>query len=211
MGMVDDDGVVRIGSVVFALIRPTPGREQAFNHWYERDHYYTAGLAAPGVFSAGRFIQPESGWHLALYFVLPGHDAGRIEFATQQMALAAADDRLFSEREHLHTWSYGVESTTSGADGVPLSLALDHRYPALSVALFDGEAPKVAGPAMTLRPIAQIMPSTWEGDVDLVRRRTVLQFGSDAQPGRELSNADGAVWSATFVPVVFGTDTHIAR
>ena len=76
--VVDDAGVVRIGTVLFALIRPTPGHELDFNHWYERDHYYTTGTAAPGVFSAGRFVQPESGWHLALYFVLPGFDAARI-------------------------------------------------------------------------------------------------------------------------------------
>ena len=47
-----------IGSVVFALIDPSPGHEIDFNHWYERDHYYTAGAAAPGVFSAGRYIAP---------------------------------------------------------------------------------------------------------------------------------------------------------
>ena len=50
------ESVVPLGSVVFALIDPSPGSEAAFNHWYERDHYYTAGVAAPGVFSAGHFI-----------------------------------------------------------------------------------------------------------------------------------------------------------
>jgi hypothetical protein len=208
-GVVDGAGVVRIGSVVFALIRPTEGHELAFNHWYERDHFYTAGLAAPGVFSAGRFIQPETGWHLALYFVLPGHDEARVAFATEQMVRAAAEDRLFTEREHLHTWSYAVEATIAGTDGVPLPLALDHRYPSLRVAMFDGAPPVVAGPSMTLRPLARIMSSAWDGDVDPDRRRIVLQFASGGSSD-DLANARGAVWSGGFVPVVFGTDTHIA-
>ena len=203
-GVVDENGVVRIGSVVFAMIRPTPGREVAFNRWYERDHYYTAGTAAAGVFSAGRFIHPETGWHLALYFVLPGHDAARLGFATEQVTAAAAEDRMFADREHLHTWSYEVESTVVGADGVPLALALDHRYEALRVALVDGGPPPETGPSLALRPISPIMPSKWEGEIDLARRRIILEFGPGS-PGH-----DHAFWSGTFIPVVFGTDTHIA-
>ena len=91
--LVDDDGVVRLGSVILALIRPAPGHARAFNHWYERDHYYTAGTAAPGVFSAGRFIEPDEGRHLALYFVLPGFDPARVEFATEQVLRADAEGR----------------------------------------------------------------------------------------------------------------------
>lgn len=204
--MVDDDGVVRIGTVVFALIRPTVGSELAFNHWYERDHYYTAGVAASGVFSAGRFIQPETGWHLALYFVLPGHDAARVEFATEQVALAIADDRMFSEREHLHTWAYDVESAQVGADGVPLALALDHRYPALGVAMYD-EAPPAStgGPSLTLRARAQIMPSQWGEPIEPSTRRTVLSFAETVPAAVD----PAAVWSGSFVPMVFGTDTHV--
>ena len=214
--MFDEQGVVRIGSVVFAMIRPTPGHERAFNHWYERDHYYTAGTAAPGVFSAARFVEPASGVHLALYFVLPGHDDARVAFATEQVAQAAAEDRLFGEREHLHTWSYTVESAVEGDDGVPLALALDHRYAALAVAMVDlseedgaarGNRQEGDGgpPSLTLRPSAPIMPSAWEGEIDPDRRRIVIDFHTASPaPVRE-----GAAWSAAFVPVVFGTDTHV--
>jgi len=201
--LVDADGVVRIGSVVFALIRPTAGHELAFNHWYERDHYYTTGLAAPGVFSAGRFVQPESGWHLALYFVLPGFDAARVAFASQATAVAASNDRLFSEREHLHTWTYDVESSTRAADGVALALALDHRYDSITVGFYDDAPPVGPGPSLHLRPRERVMPSEWDGDIDVTRRRVVLGFGAGA-------SCEGASWSADFVPVVFGTDTHIA-
>lgn len=202
--VVDGAGVVRIGTVVFALIRPTPGHAREFNHWYERDHYYTTGLAAPGVFSGGRFIQPATGWHLALYFVLPGFDQDRVAFATDQMAAAAAEDRLFEAREHLHTWTYDADSATRGRDGVPLALALDHRYPELTVAMYDDTVPAAHGPALTLRPRARIMPSNWDGDVDPDRRRTVVCFGPSSIPMAD------AVWSGRFTPVVFGTDANVA-
>ncbi|MEZ5246214.1 MAG: hypothetical protein R2707_14025 [Acidimicrobiales bacterium] len=208
--VVDDDGVVRIGSVVFAMIRPAAGHERAFNHWYERDHFYTAGCAAPGVFSAGRFVEPITGVHLALYFVLPGYDDARIAFAMEQVALAATENRMFTEREHLHTWSYAVESATPGTDGVPLALALDHRYGALAVAMVDLAGPDDAGPpgpgpSLTLRPRTAIMPSDWEGEIDPDRRRIVIDFHREAPaPVR-----DDAVWSGAFLPVVFGTDTHV--
>jgi len=206
-GMVDGDGVVRIGSVVFALIRPTPGHELAFNHWYERDHYYTTGTAAPGVFSAARFVQPKTGWHLALYLVLPGFDAARVAFATEQTTVAAAEDRLFTAREHLHTWTYEVEAATVGVDGVPPALALDHRYPAITAALFDEEPSSRGGPSLTLRPVQAVMPSEWEGEIDVTRRRTVVEFHDDPAD----SVRPGSVWSGAFVPVVFGTDTHITQ
>jgi hypothetical protein len=204
--VVDDDGVVRIGSVVFALIRPTAGHEVDFNHWYGWDHYYTAGTAAPGVFSAGRFLQPDTGWHLALYFVLPGHDDARVAFATEQVAVAAAEDRVFAEREHLHTWSYAVESATVGVDGVPLSLALDHRYPSIDVAMYDGEPPAPVGPALTLRPIARIMPAEWDHDIDQATRRTVVSFGS-ADPATQ---DDSVIWTGRFLPMIFGTDAPLS-
>lgn len=211
--MVDEEGVVRIGSVVFALIRPTPGHELAFNHWYERDHYYTTGLAAPGVFSAGRFVQPGTGWHLALYFVLPGHDDARVAFATQQVELAVEEDRMFTEREHLHTWSYVPDDAqpggVTGTDGVPPALALDHRYSALDVTIHDSPDPVLPssdGASLCLRPLARIMPSDWDGDIDPVTRRVVLSFhdGAASTPA-----PDDAVWSGRFVPMAFGTDTHV--
>lgn len=227
--MVDEQGVVRIGSVVFALIRPAPGRARAFNHWYERDHFYTAGLAAPGVFSAARFIDRSTGWHLALYNVLPGHEAARVSFATEQVALAAADDRMFDEREHLHTWTYTVDRTWRAATGsVPPALALDHRYPALSVVMFDDEddgsvdaitarleVSRTAATALVLRPQSRVMPSTWDGEPDPARRRVALVFHTDASVAETgpasglVDDLPGHVWSSTFASAVVGTDTHV--
>ena len=77
------------------------------------------------------------------------------------------------------------------------------------VAMFDSVPPQpdleAAGASVSLRPLAQIMPSTWEGDIDPDRRRTILEF----HPVPPELPSDRAVWSGVFVPVVFGTDTHI--
>lgn len=228
--MVDDHGVVRIGSLVFALIEPARGRARAFNHWYERDHFYTTGLAAPGVFSAARFIDRTAGWHLALYYVLPGHDAARVAFATEQVVLAGQQGRTFEDREHLHTWTYTVDETWRAATGsVPPALALDHRYPALSVAMFDDDrrgsvaaltarldASSTAATALILRPESRVMPSTWDGDPDPDRRRIALVFGTDAsvaEPGTTTTSLfddlPGHVWSGSFAAAIIGTDTYV--
>lgn len=208
-GVVDDDGVVRIGSVVFALIRPTEGHDAAFNHWYERDHFYTAGLAAPGVFSAARFIEPTDRLHLALYFVLPGHDDARVAFATEQVTLAADEDRLFTDREHLHTWSYRIEDTIVRAGGVAPALALDRRYPAVSVGWCDPGIEEPAAPVvLTMRTVAPVMPSAWDSGVDASVRRMIVAFHDDDTPD-PFAGRPGVHWSARFVAAVVGTDTHV--
>ena len=233
--------VVPLGSVVLALIKPSVGREVAFNRWYGLDHYYTAGTAAPGVFSAGRFIGPaDSGPgprpHLALYFVLPGHEEARASFATAQVERAAADGRMFADREHLYNWTHRPFFTWhAGGHDVPTSLALDHRFPALSVALLDADdddrlTSAVGGAAseassiaqvLGLAPVAEIVSSTWRGPVDPGRRRAVVAFHScePAVAGTELAGlltriagegGASVVWAGAFHPAVFGTDTHVA-
>lgn len=219
--LVDDDGVVRIGSVVFALIRPAPGHDLAFNHWYERDHFYTCGIAAPGVFSAARFVEPHEHRHLALYFVLPGFEPARIAFAVEQATRANAEGRGFTEREHLHTWRYEpVRTWRADPRGVPPALALDHRYPHLTAVLCEGNAASVVRAlrsepdvdvVLLLAAVEQVMPSAWgppEGTTDrtavLAFHRTPLVDGTET-----VSGLPDVQWAGSFVPTVVGTDTHV--
>lgn len=207
--VVDDDGVVRLGSVLFALIRPSEGHDRAFNHWYERDHFYTTAAAAPGVFSAARFIEPRERLHLALYFVLPGFDAAREAFAVDQMVAATEEDRLFAEREHLHTWTYTVESTLVGGAGVAPALVLDRRYASVALGWGDVDAPRPdADVVLVLRANAPVMPSSWDEGVDPTTRRMVVAFG-DALAVDPFADLAGYHWSSRFEPAVVGTDTHV--
>lgn len=234
------DSVVPLGSVVFALIDPAPGHELAFNAWYERDHFYTAGTAAPGVFAAGHFLvagappnvhRP----HLALYFVLPDHDDARVAFATDQVRQAADEDRLFTERTHLHTWLYRPAfSWHAAGHDVPTPLALDHPYRAVSVALVDtGDDDELAavvggaargvtgvGQILGLTARSEVMASEWLGPVDAATRRALVFFHTvapdaaapalDAVLEGLAGQGGGAVrWSASFHPAVFGTHQHV--
>jgi hypothetical protein len=249
---VESSDALPIGSVVFALIDPSPGHEIEFNHWYERDHFYTAGAAAPGVFSAGRYIAPRSckdlrgasgvgadlGSHLALYFVMEGHDEARVDWAMQQVRLAAEEDRMFTERTHVHTWSYGVEWTwVSDADGVPPALSLDRRYDASTVVMVDLPAgagreesmaalrsawSDVDGPAavvLALRPGYEIMPAIALGEIDPDRRMTFVCFhDGDVDTGWQAVRSRFAelehegicavAWASPFVVSIFGTDLY---
>jgi len=42
---------VELGTILFTLVDPHRGHEVAYNRWYERDHFYAATMAGPGVFA----------------------------------------------------------------------------------------------------------------------------------------------------------------
>ena len=50
--------VVELGHVLVGLIQPHTGYEQRFHRWYERDHLYRAGKAAPGTIGASLWVAP---------------------------------------------------------------------------------------------------------------------------------------------------------
>jgi hypothetical protein len=78
--------------------------------------------------------------------------------------------------------------------------------------MYDDPVPAVDGPALVLAPDAPVMPSAWEGTIDPARRRTVLRFGPTAEPTKPTKPTDQrVVWSASFLPMVFGTDSHVSR
>ena len=48
-----DDYPIKLGPILFTMVDPNPGFEVAYNRWYERDHFYAATMAGPGVFAGG--------------------------------------------------------------------------------------------------------------------------------------------------------------
>ncbi len=49
---------VELGAAIVALIEPHAGHERAFHRWYERDHLYSLGRAAPGTLAASLWLAP---------------------------------------------------------------------------------------------------------------------------------------------------------
>jgi hypothetical protein len=134
---------VTIGTAIVAYIEPEPGRERAFNAWYERDHFYAAAMAGPGMYAGGRWVatgackaarpgaslfgDPARGSYLATYWVLPGMQAEWDEWAARQYA-AMPPERLFEGREHLHTALYRYAWDVRAEAAPAPATALDHGF-----------------------------------------------------------------------------------
>jgi len=45
-----------IGSALITMVEPHEGHEQAYNRWYEDDHFYAGAMAMPWMFAGRRFV-----------------------------------------------------------------------------------------------------------------------------------------------------------
>lgn len=141
-------GAVAVGTAVVALIDPHPGAARDFNRWYERDHYYAAAMAGPGMCAGARWVattrdralRVPGGWfgslapaaYLATYWVLSGMQAAWDDWAATQYA-SFGPDRLFTARDHVHTAVYDYMGEAQVAGAPPPITALDHPFPGVTV------------------------------------------------------------------------------
>ena len=154
---------VDIGTAIVAYIEPHAGAERDFNRWYERDHFYAATMAGPGVFAGGRFVATRAckqarppgatlfgdasrGSYLALYWLLPDTQHDWDAWVARQVGTLVAQDRMFPGRDHLHTAVYRFVSQSRAADGPHAALALDR--------CFDGVVAMALAPDVDARAIA---------------------------------------------------------
>ncbi len=158
---------IALGSLLFTLVEPESGYERSYNRWYERDHFYAGCMIGPWQFSGARFVATRAekavrapgtnpvtgdanrGSYLALYWVLADHHDDWNRWAVDQVNWLHANGRMNPHREHVHTALYDRALVVErDADGVPIELALDHRYPGLVAVV--GESPEGVDPAATL-------------------------------------------------------------
>jgi hypothetical protein len=153
-----DDYRVKVGSMLLTLVDPNRGYEDAYNRWYERDHFYAGCMIGPFLFAGSRWVAtralkdarwpdddetiaspPDAGSYVAIYFVERGHHADHFDvWARHQVRELYAQGRGFAERRHAHTVLFDhLGAVYRDADPVPIELALDHGYDALVVAWFD--------------------------------------------------------------------------
>ena len=156
---------VKLGAMLFTLVDPQAGFEVAYNRWYERDHFYGGCMTGPGILAGGRWVATrpykdlrfpqdspvasptDAGSYLATYWVQRGSEAEHFGWSSQQVFDLYAAGRGFEEREHAHTALYTFQRSFSrDPDGVPVELALDHRYAGL-VSVHVDRAPDVKHPA----------------------------------------------------------------
>jgi hypothetical protein len=249
----DLGGEVRLGSMLFTLVEPHRGHEVAYNRWYERDHFYAGCMAGPWLFAGRRFVATRAlkdlrlgtepdlfggadlGSYLAVYWILQGRHDEHVDWAVRQVHWLHEHDRMFAERDHVHTLLYRHAWTASGrADGVPAELALDHP--------FGGLTATVVRPAsgVTTAELGRYVEGTFAPELEigfspipLPPDAPVTQRGLDRIEGcllhlaftaaspatwwdeqraaAERLHADGVgemLWSAPFVPTVPGTDRY---
>lgn len=160
-----DEYPVKLGAMLYTLVDPERGHEVAYNRWYERDHFYGGCMIGPGILAGSRWvatrpykdlrfpadsgvaIPTDAGSYLATYWVQKGHEAEHFGWATPQVFELYTAGRGFEERVHAHTALYTHQQDFyRDDDGVPVELALDHRFAGL-VSIHVDRAPDVKHPA----------------------------------------------------------------
>jgi hypothetical protein len=247
----DLGGEIALGSALFTLVEPHRGHEVAYNRWYERDHFYAGCMNGPYYFSGRRWVSTKDlkdqrigsadplfgddrlGSYLALYWTPKGRFRDNTDWSTRQVHWLHANERMFAERDHIHTLLYIYKGADArDADGVPPELALDHPFRGLGAVIVErtGEATP-ARPALVVDgPVAMVLslravplpadaPVSQPGTEGAEERELQLWFADD-EPGDwwsavgdyadTLAEAGtGRVrWASPFVPTVPGTDRY---
>jgi len=247
---------VRLGGALVTLVDPHRGHEVAYNRWYERDHALAGCMIGAWTIGMDRFVatadlkrlrypadspvapHPDAGTYLALYWVLAGRFGEWMRWGSEQVRWLHEHDRMFAERDHVHTLMYRFRTEYEEPDGVPVELALAHRSPYVVLVIGEPAAgrtlddvdawfrtnrpPAVVGAELTAIPLpddaaAGVRADTaenrfcqlWFVDEDL----PAAWAGSWADLGDRFAAAGlgRLVHVAPFRATVPGTDTHTDR
>jgi hypothetical protein len=147
---------VAIGGALITMVEPHPGTEEAYNRWYEDDHYYSGALAMPWMFAGRRFVatrdlqllrypaesviaQPVTlGPYLHLYWITRGRMDDHIRWTSSTNYRLRADGRIHLERTHVYTSFQDYLGAVSREPGFPRDIhALDHPYQGLVMEVVD--------------------------------------------------------------------------
>ncbi|HEX4432877.1 MAG TPA: hypothetical protein VHZ96_26625 [Frankiaceae bacterium] len=152
-----EDYPVKVGSMLLTLVDPHKGFEKAYNRWYERDHFYGGCMEGRYQIAGSRWVATremkdlrwpkgekvaspiDAGSFVAIYWTLAGHHKEWDDWSVIQVKDLYESGRGFPERSHVHTATFdyiGVDYRDP--DGVPLTLALDHKYDAIIAVWLDG-------------------------------------------------------------------------
>jgi hypothetical protein len=149
----------RIGQALILMFEPHAGHEQAYNRWYEDDHFYVAGRAAPWVFAGRRWVAPRplqmlrvpensplaqpvtAGCYLSLAFVIAGHAREFQDWATVMLERLRGVNRTFAQRSHVFStfqdYSGAVYRDAKGPRDIH---ALDYPYAGVVVEVVEAKA-----------------------------------------------------------------------
>jgi hypothetical protein len=144
---------VQVGSMLLTMVDPHRGHEVAYNRWYERDHFYAGCLVGPWLFAGSRWVATralkemrfpkdcpiakpsvQAGSYVAIYWIHAGRHEEYGSWGNKQAHWLYQNGRGFNERTHVHTLLYTLDWVHyRDDDPVPLALALDHRFPGMTM------------------------------------------------------------------------------
>lgn len=209
---------VKVGTMLFTMVDPNVGHEVAYNRWYERDHFYAGCMIGPWLFAGARWVAPrqlkdlrfpekspfadpvDAGSYLSIYWKLEDKEVEHGAWSGPQVWWLYGNGRGFDERTHAHTAIYNFDSAAyPDDDGVPVELALDHRYEGLSVITLepvDGHSTRELHDWLTANAIPPLFAAGGVGSVSswTVRpmptpadgARSPMSLGADGGSGHRI-------------------------
>jgi hypothetical protein len=119
---LDRPNDVRVGGALITMVEPHLGQEEAYNRWYEDDHFYSGAMHGPWNFAGRRWVAPkslrlcrfpvanplvhpaEAGCYISTYWVTHGHEDDYERWSCRAMTEALVPyGRGFDERRHVYT------------------------------------------------------------------------------------------------------------
>jgi hypothetical protein len=237
--------------MLFTMVDPHRGYEVAYNRWYERDHFYAGCMIGPGILAGKRWVAPREykalryvphdspianeasrGSYLALYWIERSQQDEWGAWAAKHVHRLHAENRMFAERDHVHTRMYRYRGAASrDDDAVPPELALDHPFAGVVAVIGDatsaqdaaGVTPAEVGGSSSMCLTFTPVPIPDDAPADVPRStdersrfvhlyfldRDPLDVWDDEFAGVEQRVGGARVqWVGAFIPTIPGTDTY---
>lgn len=149
----------RLGHALILLFEPHAGHERAYNRWYEDDHFYIAGRAAPWAFAGRRWVAPrelqalrlsddsalkdQGGCYLTLQWVLAGRGGEFQAWTLAMLDRLRREGRGFAERSHVYSTYQDYVGAVYRDPGGPRDIhALDYPYRGVVLEVIEVEPAK---------------------------------------------------------------------
>ncbi len=141
----------KLGGGLITMVQAHAGREEAFNRWYEDDHYISGAMVGPWVFAGRRFIRCElerfaaagakptdMGSFISLYWALEGHLDEVWRWVLGALDHLVEEGRGPRDRTHVYT-AFHELAFAHVFDPAPMAAihSLDYPYRGLAVELVD--------------------------------------------------------------------------
>ncbi|MDJ0460681.1 hypothetical protein [Streptomyces sp. H27-C3] len=153
---------VRPGHALITMVEPHPGREHAYNRWYEDDHFIAGAMAMPWMYAGRRWVATRelqllryptesavadpvtAGCYLSTYWITEGRYDEHMKWTVGINKRLNRDGRVHQDRTHVFTAFQDREATVyrDGAHGPRDFHALDHPYRGLVLEVIDTESPE---------------------------------------------------------------------